>query len=91
MDECIVKYSVTVTPTPLDPDLIIVENDPDVPEIEIKTGTNSIYYGGDEVDGSYNPGVYTVEVRVWGLDNLYTGEMKQLKITILDPCQIMTL
>ena len=56
------------------------------PYIKVTTGTDLIYYGGDQLTGNYSPGVYIVEVRVWADDNQDTGVFEQLEITIIDPC-----
>ena len=87
--ECEIEYRVTVTSIPADPNLISIEDkqdDPTSPEIKISTETSLIYYGGDALNGTYNPGTYEVEVRAWDDVNGDTGEFEVLKIVIEDPC-----
>ena len=84
------EYRVSVPAELKDPNAIQIQdlqNDPTKPLIQVLTGTNLIYYGGDNLTGAYIPGVYTVEVRAWGYNNYDTGEFEELQITIVDPCQ----
>ena len=53
--------------------------------------TNNIYYGGDYQTGSFNPGTYIIEVRIWNDNNVDTGEFELLTITIEDPCTTATM
>ena len=53
--------------------------------------TDKIFYDGDHLTGTYIPGVYTVEVRAWTLDNIDTGEFIDLIVEIKDPCLSHTL
>ena len=41
--------------------------------------------------GSYNPGVYTVEVRLYGHNDFDTGEFEELQVVIKDPCEVASL
>ena len=43
------------------------------------------------MNGSYHPGVYTVEVRAWADNEYDTGVFQRLEITVIDPCQSITL
>ena len=86
---CNIQYRVTISPDPVDPDLIFVDdqqlNDQN-PGINIKVGTNRVFYQVDQQTVKYTPGTYTVEVRAWGDNDYDTGSSQQLQVEIIDPC-----
>ena len=57
----------------------------------VYVSTDKIFFGGDHLTGTYIPGVYTVEVRAWTINNVDTGEFQDLLVTIEDPCLLASL
>ena len=53
--------------------------------------TDKIFFDGDHLTGTYIPGVYTVEVRAWTVNNIDTGKFQDLLVTIKDPCMLASL
>lgn len=81
------QYKVTITPEPADPNLIVVINDSLLQVIQVTTGTDLIYFGGNAQTGTYIPGQYVVEVRTWSTNDVDTGVFVELFVDILDPCE----
>ena len=52
--------------------------------------TDKIFFDGDHLTGTYIPGVYTVEVRAWTVNNIDTSEFIDLIVEIVDPCVSQT-
>ena len=48
----------------------------------VTVSTDKIFFDGDHLTGTYIPGVYTVEVRAWTVNNIDTGKFQDLLVTI---------
>ena len=81
---CNLEYLFTVVPLPDNLNLIVFGQD--TTPMKVTVGTDSIYYNGDHLTGSYNPGLYAVQVRAWADNDYDTGKFVELAIEIIDPC-----
>ena len=42
----------------------------------VTVGTDSIFFNGDHLTGTYTPGIYTIEVRAYADNNFDTSAVK---------------
>ena len=82
---CNLSYIMTVTPTPQNPGLIVLDQNSSPMRVTVGT-TDLLHETGNE-----NHGSYVVEVRAWADNNHDTGFFEELTIEVRDPCMNPTL